>query len=444
MAAVLDLPALAQAHKAVAGAALPVAGGAEGGNISQLHQPFYHFIQGAVVADIELLGVVGALLLGVAAHAGAAAAGHLGNAQMQRPLPDGLVFPGGHNHAGVGHGHPDAGADFQEGVVVNAVVELVGVDIVGVLHPGHADGVGPHPVDSLQVLGVHQQPGELIAVQLQAEQHAQAHVVNAALHGPVHGLGVVAVVALGAGGVQVLVALLVVGLLEQDVGADARLLQLAVVLHGGGGDVHVHPADGAVFVLDGVDGVDAVQHILNGAVDGVLAGLDGQALVAHVLQGDDLFLHFLLGQLFPGDVLVLLVVGTVQTAVDAVVRQVQRREDDNAVAVEILFDLLGQGVQLLDLLGDVAGQQHRGLPVRQALALPGLVQNLVDELHVVFVLIGIGQGVQDFLVVDKFLGFQRLGIVHEKSSFLLGQKHFPISCNSERGGKLPLAGIGST
>ena len=203
-----------------------------------------------------------------------------------------------------------------------------------------------------------------------------------------------------------LVALLVIGLLEQNIGANARLLQLAVVLHGGGGDVHVHPADGAVFVFDGVDGVDAVQHILNGAVDRVLAGLDGQALVAHVLQGDDLLFHLFLGQLFPGDVLVLLMVGTVQAAVDAVVGQIQRREDDNAVAVEILFDLLGQGVQLLNLLGDVAGQQHRGLPVGQALALPGLVQNLVDQLQVVLVLVGIGQGVQDFLVVDKFLGFQ--------------------------------------
>ena len=363
---------------------------------------------------------------------------------MQRPLPHGLVLPGGHNHAGVGHRHPDAGADLQEGVVVNAVVKLVGVDVVGVLYTGHADGVGPHPVDGLQVLGVHQQARELIAVQLQAEEHPQAHVVNAALHSPVHSLGVVAVVALGAGGVQVLVALLVVGLLEQDVGANARLLQLAVVLHGGGGNVHVHPADSPVFVLDGVDGVDAVQHILDGAVDRVLAGLDGQALVAHVLQGNDLFLHLFLGQLFPGNVLVLHVIGTVQAAVDAVVREVQRREDDNAVAVKILLDLLGQGVQLLDLLGDVAGQQHRGLPVGQALALPGLVQNLVNERHVVFIGVGILQGVQDLLVVDKFLCFQRLGVVHGKSSFLLGQKHFPISCNSERGGKPPLAGTGST
>ena len=255
------------------------------------------------------------------------------------------------------------------------------------------------------MLGVHEKPGKLVAVQLQAEEHPQAHVVDAALHGPVHGLGVVAVVALGAGGVQVLVALLVVGLLEQHVGADARLLQLAVVLHGGGGDVHVHPADGPVFMLDGVDGVDAVQHVLDGAVHRVLAGLDGQALVAHVLQGDDLFLHLFLGQLLPGDVLVLHVIGTVQAPVDAVVGEVQGGEDHNAVAVEVLFNLLGQSVQLLDFLRDLAGQQHRGLPVGQALALPGLVQNLVDELHVLLVLVGVGQGVQDFLVVDEFLGF---------------------------------------
>ena len=54
---------------------------------------------------------------------------------MQGLFPDLLVLPGGHDHAGVGHRHPDAGADLQEGVVVDAVVEFVGVDVVGVLYP---------------------------------------------------------------------------------------------------------------------------------------------------------------------------------------------------------------------------------------------------------------------------------------------------------------------
>ena len=76
----------------------------------------------------------------------------------------------------------------------------------------------------LQMFGVHQQPGELVAVQLQPVKHAQPHVVDAALHGAVHGLGVVGVVVFGAGGMELFVALLVVRLLKEDVGADASLL----------------------------------------------------------------------------------------------------------------------------------------------------------------------------------------------------------------------------
>ena len=120
-------------------------------------------------------------------------------------------------------------------------------------------------------------------------------------------------------------------------------------------------------------------------------------------------------------------VGTVQAAVDAVVGQVQGGEDHNAVAVEVLLDLLGQGIQFLDLLRDLAGQQHRGFPVGEPLALPGFVQDLVDQLHIVLVLVGVCQGVQDLLVVDEFLSFEGFGVVHRVSSFLLGQKFFPVS-----------------
>ena len=38
MTAVDDLPALAQAHKTIAGAALPIAGGAEAGNVSVIQR----------------------------------------------------------------------------------------------------------------------------------------------------------------------------------------------------------------------------------------------------------------------------------------------------------------------------------------------------------------------------------------------------------------------
>ncbi len=178
--------------------------------------------------------------------------------------------------------------------------------------------------------------------------------------------------------------------------------------------------------MHAVDGVDAIEDVLNGVVHRVLAGLDGQPLVAHVLQRDDLGPHLLLRQLAPGDVLVFQVIGTVQAAVDAVVGQVQRREHHDAVAVEGQLDLLGDLVHPLDLLRDLAGQQHRGLPVGQARAgaavalLHGarLLQDLVDQLNVVLVRLGVCQRLADLRVVDELLGLEGFGIVDCHSAFL--------------------------
>ena len=362
---------------------------------------------------------------------------------MQHLAADLLVFAGGDDHAGIGHGDADAGDDLLEDVVGQAVVKDVGVDVVRVLDARHGDGVRAHAVHRLQVLGVHEQAGKLVLILLQAEEDAQAHVVDAAGHGAVHGLGVVVVVVLGAGGVQLQVALLVVGLLEEDVGADAGLLEHAVFLDGGGRDVDVHAADGAVLVLDGVDGADALQDVLDGVVDRVLAGLDGQALVAHVLQGDDLAPHVLLAELDAGDVLVLAVVGTVDAAVDAVVGEVERREHHDAVAVEGELDLLGELIHLLHLFGDLAGQQHGGLPVRQpcadrsggGVAGAGLFQQAVDEFDVVLVLLRVAERLLNLFVVDEFVRVHGLGVVdcHGGSSFLAVSVHFPSECVAVRG-----------
>src|SRR5699024_11669074 len=101
MAAVLNLPTLAQAHKPVAGPAVPVAGGAEGGDIPHLHQPPDDLVQRPLVGDVELLGVGRALLFGIAADRGAGAAADLGDAQPDDLFPDLLALAGGDNHAGV-------------------------------------------------------------------------------------------------------------------------------------------------------------------------------------------------------------------------------------------------------------------------------------------------------------------------------------------------------
>ena len=76
----------------------------------------------------------------------------------------------------------------------------------------------------LQVLCMHQDADEIIFVKVQAEKHSASHVIDAALHGSVHGLRVVCVIALRAGRMQILVGFLVVCLLEKDICSDACFL----------------------------------------------------------------------------------------------------------------------------------------------------------------------------------------------------------------------------
>ena len=109
---------------------------------------------------------------------------------------------------------------------------------------------------------------------------------------------------------------------------------------------------------------------------------------------------------------VLHVVRAVGTAVDAVVGQIQRREHDDPVAVEVLLDLFSQGVDLLVLLFDVAVQENGGVPVGEAPALPGLREDLVDEGLIVPVLLREGESLQDLLVVDKVVGVSGIHIIH--------------------------------
>ena len=258
---------------------------------------------------------------------------------------------------------------------------------------------------------MHEQTGELVLVHLQTEQNTQTNVVDTAVHRTIHCFGVVVVIVLRTCRVQLEVALLVVGLLKQNVSADAGVLQLAVVLDCGRCNVDVNTSNRTVFMLDGVNGVDALENVLNRVVDRVLTGLNGKTLVTHILQRDNLAGNLFLRQLFAGDMAVFRVIRTVNTAVYAIIRQIQRRKHNNTVAVERQLDLLGQLIHLLDLFGNIAGQQHGGFAMRQTgtvyagggLLRTGLFQNAVDQLDVVLVLLGVFQRFKDFLMVDKLL-----------------------------------------
>ncbi len=251
----------------------------------------------------------------------------------------------------------------QELVVRNGVCEFLGVDAVGRTDAGNADGVRAYSEGGFHVLRVHHQAHEVVAVTVESEEHADSHIIDSSGTRAVHRFRMPSIIALGAEGMQRLVLLFVVSLLKQDVGADPRLLEFAVVLHRGRGDIYVHAADVAVLMVNAVDRLDGLEHIFDRAFNRMLAGFQGEALVAHVLQGDHLFADFFLREFLAGYALVLRVIRAVHAAVDAVVGQIERGEHHDAVAVEAPLDVLGQFKDLVHEIRFVAVKQDGGLAV---------------------------------------------------------------------------------
>ena len=159
------------------------------------------------------------------------------------------------------------------------------------------------------------------------------------------------------------IALFVVGLLEEDVGPDPGFFKKAVIVNSRCRDVDVDTADGAVFVLDTVDGLNGFQIVVHRISHRILTGFQCETLVSHVLKCDDFSADILLRELFPWNVFVFCVVRTVGTAVDAVVGQIKRCKHHDAVSVEIFLDLFCQFVDLLIFFLDGTGKKYGCFPV---------------------------------------------------------------------------------
>jgi hypothetical protein len=135
--------------------------------------------------------------------------------------------------------------------------------------------------------------------------------------------------------------------------------------------------------------------------------------MTHILKRDDFVLYFLLRQFLTRDVLVLKVIRTIQASVHAVIRKIKRREQHDTVAVKCLLDLLSDLKYPLILFRNIAGQEHRSLPVRKPLtcaAIPVLVldrarllEYLIDKLDIVLVRLGIFQSGAYLGVIYKFI-----------------------------------------
>ena len=121
-------------------------------------------------------------------------------------------------------------------------------------------------------------------------------------------------------------------------------------------------------MLDFIYGVNAFQVIIHGVVHRILAGLQSQTLVPHILERDDFLADLFLGQFLPCDMLVLHMIRTVGASIDTVVGKVQRGEHDDTVSVEILLNLFCQLEYLLVHGGVLTGKKHGGLSVGKSLS----------------------------------------------------------------------------
>ena len=144
----------------------------------------------------------------------------------------------------------------------------------------------------------------------------------------------------------------------------------------------------------------------------MFARFEKKTLVAEVLQGDDFAFDFFLRELLALDVLVLRVIRAVRAGVDAVVREVERRKEHDARAVDVFLHAHGRVENLLVDVFQVAGEQHGRFTVRETAEGGGLFEKRVDQGAVVLVFFGVGEGVENFFVTDELFSHAGFRIVH--------------------------------
>ena len=305
-------------------------------------------------------------------------------------------------------------------------VLLVDIHALGRAEPREADRVRPDVVMLLQVQGMGHQPQHLELPIVQAEQGPDAHVVAAGLHRPGQGIEPPEIIALPRlPRMHLGIGLVMIGLLEDLVGADSRRPDRGIsgVVHGG--RVDVHAADLAVIDLDRIDRPHALGDEL-GAVGRVLAEDQDRPLVALPLQGLDLGPQVVRAERAADLVGIRAAKGAVQAVILATAAHVQRREQHDAVAVDVAFQLPGGLEDLLAAFLVVGRQQHGRFGQRQGLlghalgdhggklfprgpALEQIVElGLVDEVAGAFA---------------EFDGFSYRG--HASQSFLSGNRSRP-------------------
>ncbi len=269
----------------------------------------------------------------------------------------------------------------------------------GRLHARDADGVGADAKARLQVSNVLHERQDLEPPIGQAEQDADAHVVDLGLHGAVHGRDPPIVVLLLARQVHALVGRAVVGFLEQLVGANARALERAEFIDRQGRDVGIHPADFALAPFHTVDRRNGIQYVLEALARIRLPCHQQDALVALVDQDLDLAADLILRQRPSLDLFVACAKRAIGAVVGAKIGHVERRKQHQPRPVDLIFH---RACRLEDLAQQlrIADRGQRG-HIRHAQ--PGQATGLGQHrAHMLCILAGgCRQHANDFALVYK-------------------------------------------
>ena len=155
-------------------------------------------------------------------------------------------------------------------------------------------------------------------------------------------------------------------------------------------------------MLDAVDRVDTFQNILKRIVDRILACLDRQALMTHILQGNDLITDLILCQLDSRNMFILVMIWTISASIHTVIGEIQRCKHNDTMPVKLLLDLHGKLSDLTVDLRIIALHQNGCLFVGNSLCLLRFLKNLANQRKIIFVLFRIIKRFQNLLMIDKF------------------------------------------
>lgn len=138
--------------------------------------------------------------------------------------------------------------------------------------------------------------------------------------------------------------------------------------------------------------------------------------MALVLQRDHFGGDLFLSELLARNRLVLQMVRAIHAAVHAVIRQIERREEHDAIAIMVVLDRTGQREDALDALFVFAGQKHARFTMGETVPFSGFLEDAIDERKIGGISASSFKGCEDLFVVDEFFRVRGGGIIGQGSS----------------------------